>query len=565
MTSLPRASLCGFVMTSLAGLTLRSPAQDVTVAPIAWVDTQDVPDTPPVPVRAIKPGFPHDLKKTTDIGWAAVNLFVDDHGKVLTWSVDATQPAYAQAIEEAHERKKFQPGRRAGQAVNSRVRFSVLFNPLSASPTSPDATPRLLDANVIVDPSLRTGKHQPPGHPRIVWATVNLDAGGHVLAVRDEPEGLHDVLDRAVRTWRFAAARKGGVAVASDVRVPFVMVSGETIPGKNVQPPRWLRRVPPVYPLALRRSGLRGNVTVEFVVNIEGRVQDPVIVSSLNPAFNEPAIEAVRKWTFEPGRSDGVPMNTKLRQSIEFALNLPDGGNDGFEVTHRGNQKKLPAELRYDVAPKPKAFVPPVYPYALLRDDVSGEATVGLLIDDGGRVALATVNKSSRPELGYALQAAAEYFEYAPALKDARPTQALVGFDQDFSPQRAELVSVEDRTLLRLEEKHPERILKNGDLDSRIKPKITPAPRFPSTLVNETVPGEAVVEFLIDEDGAVHLPRVVSSTKPEFGYAAVQAVSRWRFEPPRSKGKPGVTRVRVPMTFRLPEAAASAATVSAAH
>lgn len=566
MISLPRISArrCALIVV-LPVLALRTMAQDVTVAPITWVDAQDAPDTLPTLGHSFRPAFPHDLKKTTDIGWAAVNVFVDDHGKVLTWSVDATQPAYEQAVTEVRDRKKFHPGRRAGQAVNSRIRFSVLFNPQSANSTSPDATPRLLDASVIIDPRLRSGKNQPPARPQIVWAMVDLDAGGQVLAVRNEPEELHDILDRAVRKWRFAPARKGGVAVASEVRVPFVMVSGETIPGKDITPPRWVRRVDPDYPLALRTSGLRGTVTVQFVVNIEGQVQNPVIVSSLNPAFNEPALQAVRKWTFEPGRSDGVPINTTMRQTIFFELTMPGGGSDGFEMTRRGNQKKLPEQFRYDVAPVPKAYVPPVYPYALLRDHVWGKASVALLIDDTGRVAIASAGKSTHPEMAYALQAAAEYFEYTPAVKDAHPTQAVMGFDQDFNSNLPELVSSDDRTLLRLEEKHPERILKSGDLDGRIKARFTPAPKFPSNLANETVPGAAVVEFLIGEDGAVHLPRIISSSKPEFGYAAVQAVSKWRFEPPRSKGKPGVTRVQVPVNFQVGGAAAKAAESTASH
>ena len=56
----------------------------------------------------------------------------------------------------------------------------------------------------------------------------------------------------------------------------------------------------------MRASGMRGDVLVDFVVDSEGRVTRAYVVRSLNPAFDEPALEAVRRWKFEPGRKGGV-------------------------------------------------------------------------------------------------------------------------------------------------------------------------------------------------------------------------------------------------------------------
>ena len=61
--------------------------------------------------------------------------------------------------------------------------------------------------------------------------------------------------------------------------------------------------------------------------------------------------------------------------------------------------------------------------------------------------------------------------------------------------------------------------------------------------------GEATIEVLIDKDGWVQLPRVVSTSNPAFGWAAAQAVAVWRFEPPKVGGKAVVTRVRIPFVF----------------
>jgi TonB family protein len=58
-----------------------------------------------------------------------------------------------------------------------------------------------------------------------------------------------------------------------------------------------------------------------------------------------------------------------------------------------------------------------------------------------------------------------------------------------------------------------------------------------------------MIEVLVDEEGRARLPRVVSATDPAFGYAAVQAVSTWWFEPPRAAGKTVVARAQIPFRF----------------
>jgi TonB family protein len=48
----------------------------------------------------------------------------------------------------------------------------------------------------------------------------------------------------------------------------------------------------------------------------------------------------------------------------------------------------------------------------------------------------------------------------------------------------------------------------------------------------------------------VVLPHIIEASEAEFGYAAVQAISAWRFEPPRQNGQAVDTVVRVPIEFK---------------
>ncbi len=86
------------------------------------------------------------------------------------------------------------------------------------------------------------------------------------------------------------------------------------------QPPVVRSHVPPDYPLEMRRNGTRGSVTVEFVVDKQGGVYAVQVISSTHAAFEGPAIAAVQKWKFRPGRMGGRTVNTRVRQVINFNL-----------------------------------------------------------------------------------------------------------------------------------------------------------------------------------------------------------------------------------------------------
>jgi protein TonB len=87
------------------------------------------------------------------------------------------------------------------------------------------------------------------------------------------------------------------------------------------QAPRPISRPSPTYPPELRRAGISGTVILMFVVRSDGTTSNITVQKSDNPAFEEPAIRAVRKWRFEPGEKDGKAVNTRVRLPIPFKFN----------------------------------------------------------------------------------------------------------------------------------------------------------------------------------------------------------------------------------------------------
>lgn len=318
--------------------------------------------------------------------------------------------------------------------------------------------------------------------------------------------------------------------------------------------PRVVKQQQPKYPYAMRRYGLVGKVIVDFIVDAQGHVRNPYVKSSTNPAFDDNAIKAVNEWTFEPGRLDGRPVATHMQVPIIFQLDSNpfalDGGSPGVEPfrVEAGDQSKLPPQLRYDTPPRIRNAAIPVYPYQDLRDNVKGSASVMLLVNADGRVGAVKIVSATRPEFGYALAAAAQEFEFAPALRKGKPVPFALKLAQTFS--RGELPDEERDHLLSVEQKHPERIVSGLKLDAPVKPLSLRPAVFPELVGDKATQGSAVIEGIVDQDGRLRLLRVVKASAPEFGYQAVQAADAWWFAQPKSHGKDARVRVEIPFHFQ---------------
>jgi TonB family protein len=220
------------------------------------------------------------------------------------------------------------------------------------------------------------------------------------------------------------------------------------------------------------------------------------------------------------------------------------------EALGRRAREKQPEEIRYDTPPKPRGVVRPVYPYRFLREGTTGKATVLFQISPQGEVVGVKIAEATHPEFGLALAAAAETFQFDPALKDGKPTQTVLKLEQEFTLSlRDGVLSDGDQSLLRRERKKPETIIGADKLDAPTKPLSRRSPLFPLALLKKVEQGTATIELLIDAEGHARLPRIVDASDPAFGYAAVQAVSQWLFEPPKVGGRSTVARVRVTFEF----------------
>jgi protein TonB len=85
--------------------------------------------------------------------------------------------------------------------------------------------------------------------------------------------------------------------------------------------PRALRMVQPVYPAALQRRGIQGKVYLILVIDAAGNVHAPRVERSTNVEFEQPALDAVRRWKFSPGKRAGEAVKVRVRLPLEFVPN----------------------------------------------------------------------------------------------------------------------------------------------------------------------------------------------------------------------------------------------------
>jgi len=90
--------------------------------------------------------------------------------------------------------------------------------------------------------------------------------------------------------------------------------------GGGVSAPRAVYTPDPEYSEEARQAKYQGTVILWVVVDPQGRPRDLRVLRSLGLGLDEKAIEAVRKWRFEPAMRDGQPVAVQVNVEVSFHL-----------------------------------------------------------------------------------------------------------------------------------------------------------------------------------------------------------------------------------------------------
>lgn len=103
--------------------------------------------------------------------------------------------------------------------------------------------------------------------------------------------------------------------------VPAVAANDEPIHLKaGMTRPALIHQVQPRYTDPARKAGVQGAVTVEAVIDEQGRVTDVKLLRGLPMGLDQEALSAVRQWRFTPATLQGNPVKVYFSLTVNFRI-----------------------------------------------------------------------------------------------------------------------------------------------------------------------------------------------------------------------------------------------------
>jgi TonB family protein len=103
-----------------------------------------------------------------------------------------------------------------------------------------------------------------------------------------------------------------------------------------------LERKEAEYPYARTKKSHEGVVNLGVMVSPEGKVYSPLVNFSTHVDFEEPALDAVREYKFNPARLNGMPVDSYYDVRIRFNIDGLDGSvSERFSKFYKTVKKEL--------------------------------------------------------------------------------------------------------------------------------------------------------------------------------------------------------------------------------
>jgi protein TonB len=152
--------------------------------------------------------------------------------------------------------------------------------------------------------------------------SANPDAAPTEAPSKIVPEHPGDTPQSGFETEGAVNGIPGGIPMKVESVTPPPPPPVERVPvrpGGQIQPPRKLKDVAPIYPQIALSARREGTVIVEAIIGEDGRVQQARVLRSVQ-LLDEAALTAVRQWVFTPTRLNGEPVPVVMTVTVTFRL-----------------------------------------------------------------------------------------------------------------------------------------------------------------------------------------------------------------------------------------------------
>lgn len=167
-------------------------------------------------------------------------------------------------------------------------------------------------------PSLRHGEAESA-------AAKSSSAPGGIPGVAPSPAvaSAEPALPRFTMSFEGRAASAGppatGVAAPTDAASLDSSVAPVLAAEASVQA-RLVASVPSFYPPAARSDEIEGDVSLEIVLDTDGRVTAARVLRAAGHGFDESALTAVRRYRFTSAQRHGRPIRVRMPWTVQFRI-----------------------------------------------------------------------------------------------------------------------------------------------------------------------------------------------------------------------------------------------------
>ena len=341
--------------------------------------------------------------------------------------------------------------------------------------------------------------------------------------------------------------------------------------GGKIMPSMLVKEVEPVYPAEAKKAGIEGVVIIEATTDLYGRVANVKVLRSI-PALDQPALDAVKQWVYEPMIINGKPQPVVFTVTVRFTLDdqkKPAGGGVIGEVyggvstgveggvsggveggvtggvmspeelqKYEGDAVRAVGEVK---PPKLIKEVAPVYPEIARQAQVEGIVILEAKTNVQGNVIEARVLRSI-PILDQAAIDAVKQWKYEPLIVDGKARKVIFTVTVRFMLKEGNKAKTLEKfaqgAIRAIKDIKPPKLVKEV------------APVYPEVARVAVIEGVVILGVKTDEEGKVKDVIVLRSI-PLLDQAAIDAVRQWVYEPMIIDGKAVPVVFTVTVRFQL--------------
>ena len=249
---------------------------------------------------------------------------------------------------------------------------------------------------------------------RLTWHAVAMARRSQVR------QRIETILDESRQISRGMTKPRWAAVLLCGVPLVYGAAALQVQPAQGPEP-KLIHRVEPEYPPLASQSRIQGQVHLKAKLGQDGRVSDVQVVSG-HPLLVSAAVEAVKKWIYEPGMVNGEPVETVIDIDVDFKVAPQPPGDSPTKANVGGNLPEAKVISR----------VPPVYPRLARLARVTGTVRVETTVGVDGRVRSAAAI-SGPPLLRQAAVEAIRQWVYAPGRLNGVPVEVTTQVDVGFT------------------------------------------------------------------------------------------------------------------------------------